>query len=30
MAREAGPCFSVIDFMSFITLAKRPWYGCFE
>jgi hypothetical protein len=27
MAREAGACFSVVDFMSFITVAKRPCYG---
>ena len=27
MAREAGQFFSVIDFMSCITIAKRPWYG---
>ena len=27
MAREAGACFSVVDFMSCITVAKRPCYG---
>jgi len=27
MAREAGACFSVFDFMSCITVAKRPCYG---
>ncbi len=27
MAREAGPFFSFVDFMSCITLAKRPCYG---
>jgi hypothetical protein len=27
MAREAGACFSVVDFMSCITIAKRPCYG---
>ena len=26
MAREAGACFSFVDFMSCITVAKRPWY----
>jgi len=26
MAREAGACFSVVDFMSCITVAKRPCY----
>jgi len=27
MAREAGACFSVVDFMSCTTVAKRPCYG---
>jgi hypothetical protein len=27
MAREAGPFFSVVDFMSCITIAKQPCYG---
>jgi hypothetical protein len=27
MARKAGACFSVIDFVSCITGAKRPCYG---
>jgi len=27
MAREAGAFFSVVDFMSCITVAKRPCYG---
>jgi len=27
MARKAGACFSVVDFMSYITIAKRPCYG---
>jgi hypothetical protein len=27
MAREAGACFSVVNFMSYITVAKRPCYG---
>jgi hypothetical protein len=27
MACEAGPFFSVIDFMSCITVAKGPFYG---
>jgi hypothetical protein len=27
MAREAGPFCSFVDFMSCITVAKRPWYG---
>ncbi len=27
MAREAGPFFSDIDFMSCITVAKGPFYG---
>ena len=27
MAREVGACFSVVDFMSCITVAKRPCYG---
>ena len=27
MAREAGPFYSVIDFMSCIIIAKRPGYG---
>jgi hypothetical protein len=27
MAREAGPFFSFVDFMSCITVAKRPCYG---
>ena len=27
MAREAGACFSVVDFMSCITVAKQPCYG---
>ena len=27
MAREAGACFSVIDFMSCINIAKRPCYS---
>ena len=27
MAREAGACFSVVDFLSCITVAKRPCYG---
>ncbi len=27
MAREAGACFSVVDFMPCITVAKRPCYG---
>jgi hypothetical protein len=27
MAREAGACFSFVDFMSCITTAKRPCYG---
>jgi hypothetical protein len=27
MARDAGACFSVVDFMSCITVAKRPCYG---
>jgi hypothetical protein len=27
MAHEAGACFSVVDFMSCITVAKRPCYG---
>jgi hypothetical protein len=27
MAREAGPFFSVINFMSCITVAKQTWYG---
>ena len=27
MAREAGPFYSVVDFMSFVTVAKRPCYG---
>jgi hypothetical protein len=30
MARKAGPFFSDIDFMSCITVAKRPWYGQLE
>ena len=27
MARKAGECFSVVEFMSCITIAKRPCYG---
>ena len=27
MAREAGACFFVVDFISCITVAKRPCYG---
>jgi hypothetical protein len=27
MAREVGACFSVVDFMSCITVAKRPCNG---
>ena len=27
MAREAGPFFSFVDFMSCITVAKQPCYG---
>jgi hypothetical protein len=27
MAREAGAFFAVVDFMSCITVAKRPCYG---
>ncbi len=27
MAREAGACFSVVNFMSCITVAKQPCYG---
>jgi hypothetical protein len=27
MAREGGAFCSVVGFMSFITVAKRPWYG---
>jgi hypothetical protein len=27
MAHEAGACFSFVDFMSCITIAKRPCYG---
>jgi hypothetical protein len=27
MAREAGPFFSFVDFMSWITVAKQPCYG---
>jgi len=27
MAREAGPFFSVVDFMSCISIDKRPCYG---
>jgi len=27
MVREAGAFFSVINFMSCINVAKRPWYG---
>ena len=27
MAREAGACFSFVDFMSCITITKRPCYG---
>jgi len=27
MARKAGPFFSVVNFMSCITIAKRPCYG---
>ena len=27
MAREAGDCFSVVDFMSCMTVAKQPCYG---
>jgi len=27
MAREAGACFSVVEFISCITVAKRPCYG---
>ena len=30
MAREAGPFFSVVDFMSCITIAKRTCYGLFK
>jgi hypothetical protein len=26
-AHEAGACFSVVDFMSCITVAERPCYG---
>jgi hypothetical protein len=27
MACKAGACFFVVNFMSCITVAKRPWYG---
>ena len=27
LAREAGACFSVINFMSYFIVSKRPWYG---
>ena len=27
MVREAGACFSFVDFMSCITVAKQPCYG---
>jgi hypothetical protein len=27
MAHEAGECFSVVDFMSCVTVAKQPCYG---
>ena len=30
MARVAGQFFSVVDFMSCITVAKRPSYGPFK
>ena len=27
MAREGGVFFAIVNFMSCITIAKRPWYG---